>query len=146
MSDRDLLVSIQTQLNDYLSAVTPPPPPNPQPPQPPSIPPTGGTDLSDKVQRAPVRFAEGQPQRFFFYTAGGYAGITVFPLAGTTAKTGHWIVAGSSEQSFTPSGSDFRFKPVDGYCSPGVVSVDVWMTGIKGVGDFGLQADGAVGP
>jgi hypothetical protein len=187
MSDRDLLISIQSQLNDYLRAVTPPTesahdivrrlylevlnrepdvggwdfwagridagmsadevraflrnsvlqPPPPPPPQ-------SGSDLSDGAQHT-FQFYEGQAQAFSFRSPGGVVELTVFPPAGTTGKVGYWSVNGGPEQSFTASGSDFRFKPISGFVGAGVVTVVVRITGILGAGQFALQAVGAVG-
>jgi hypothetical protein len=57
MSDRDLLVSIQTQLNDYLSAVTP-----------------------------IVEFYPGVPQWFTFTTQGGMVDLTISTVSGSYAR------------------------------------------------------------
>jgi hypothetical protein len=119
-------------------SATPPPPPPPLPP------PSTGSDLSDGAQHT-FQFYEGQAQAFSFRCSGGVVELTVFPPAGTTGKVGYWSVNGGPEQSFTASGSDFRFKPISGFVYPGLVTVQVRITGILGAGQFALQAVGAVG-
>lgn len=118
-------------------SVTPPaPPPPPQP--------GVGLDLSDQRSHT-VQFVEGQPQPFYFRSAGGDMNLSVAQVAGTDAKTASWSVNGAPWESFTPSGA-FRVQPINGPVVAGVTSLQIRVTGILGAGTFVIQALGAVGP
>jgi hypothetical protein len=98
MSDRDMLLSLQSQLNDYLSAVTPPPlppvdvqppPPNPIPVDPnawiPSPPAEGSLDISDRAPH-PLPFASKRTRRFTFTLAqASYVELKVVTVSGSYA-------------------------------------------------------------
>lgn len=149
MTDHEALQQIANLANAQLGATVNPTPPVDPPVTPPTNPGgscSGANDLSDKVMHQYV-FTEGGWQTFCFRCpSGGYVDLTVVPVAGTAAKSGHWSVNGGPQQNFTPAGSDFRFKPIEGWLSPGTYQVSVSITGIHGDGRFGLQATGAVGP
>lgn len=188
MSDRDLLLSIQAQINDYLGAVTPPPQhescehlvtrlyseelhraPDPggfdfwtarceagvteaeiravfraSVPHPPVGNCSGPNSLSDQAMHV-YRFAEGQYQEFCFNSPGGSVQMFGVAKANTTGHKAYYSVNGGAEQSFEPSGSDFRFEPISGTVAPGVTTIRIKIAGILGEGNFGLQATGAVG-
>lgn len=94
-------------------------------------------------------FGEGEVKRFFWrQSAQSSEQLTVIQVA-ASAQTGWWSVDGAPWQSFTPTGSDFRFIPIDNvHVAAGTHTIDVKITGISGgSGRFGIQNVGAgVGP
>lgn len=147
---RVTLVINGANVYDHIAPGVPVSPPVNPPVNPPITPPVGGScsgpnDLSDAAEHR-YQFAEGQWQTFCFRSPGGFVDFTVVAVANTTAKVGNWIVNGGPQQGFKPSGSDFRFKPIQGDVASGVTQVAVAITGILGEGRFMLQAVGAVGP
>ena len=116
---------------------------------PPITPPSGDpSDISDQAMHQFIA-NEGQAFRFFWRQSFTSAEqLTVIQVA-AAAHTGHWSIDGGPWQSFTPSGSDFRFIPIENaQVQAGTHTIDVKITGISGgTGRFGIQNVGAgVGP
>lgn len=124
----------------------------PRPPQPPPPPPPpvsgGGEDISNQ-DMLPFIVSDGEVKRFSWRQSfQSSEQLTVIQVA-AGAKTGWWSIDGAPWQSFTPTGSDFRFIPIDNvHVAAGTHTIDVKITGIAGgSGRFGIQNVGAgVGP
>ena len=124
-------------------------PPAPAPPTPVPPPPTGAADdLSDQAMHQFIA-NDGAVNRFVWrQSVQSSEQLTVIQVA-AAAQTGWWSIDGAPWQSFTPTGSDFRFIPIDNvHVAAGTHTIDVKITGIAGgSGRFGIQNVGAgVGP
>ena len=124
-------------LSSPVIIVDPPPPPPPAP--------SGAVSLTDQAPHQ-VTFQSGVPQNFVFNSPGGYIEVTGFSVSGSSAVSATYSVDGGPSDTFTPSGSDFRFKPLSNFVGNGTHVISVTLNGINGgAAVFGLQAFGALG-